>query len=156
MKCTKCQRENSDVARFCTDCGARLATGPVDFRTAGPAQFGSTGTPSTRRGSNLKLWLIGLGTVLAVAVVGVFIWLLNQPEGGVKFANDMDGYALEYLETHDLLNRTESLVAYYDATISLNGTEAAILTTERIGYHNHGRTQWIGLTEISDVTHLSP
>jgi hypothetical protein len=75
----------------------------------------------------------GVPTVLVIAVLcGGLIWLGTGPEGGVKLSNEMESYAVEYLERHGVLNAKESLIAYYDATISLDGTEAAILTDERV------------------------
>lgn len=100
--------------------------------------------------------LIGCGAVALLAgvvIIGFVIWIASQPEGGVKMANEMDEYALEYIEKHKLLDDTEQLIAYYDATISLNGSEAAILTTERVIYHKAGRTTSIALAEIEDVQH---
>ena len=68
-------------------------------------------------------------------------------------SNEMDEYALEYIEKHNLLNDTESLVAYYDVTLSGDSSEAAILTTQRVMYHKDGRTTSIDLKDIDDVQH---
>jgi hypothetical protein len=95
---------------------------------------------------------IVFGVLAAIAVI-VIIWLLSTPEGGVKLGNEMDRYALKYIEKHNLLNHTEKLIAYYDETISMNGSEAAILTTERILYHKDGRTTSIDLRDAVDVQH---
>lgn len=100
--------------------------------------------------------LIGcaIPTVLVVAVMCAgLIWLGTGPEGGVKLSNEMESYATEYVEEHGILNAKESLIAYYDATISLDGTEAAILTDERVIYHLNGRSTWIPLADITDVRH---
>ena len=91
--------------------------------------------------------------VLAAIAVALIIWVLSGPESGVKMGNEMDRYALEYIENHNLLNHTEKLIAYYDVTISMNGSEAAILTTERILYHKDGRTTSIDLRDAVDVQH---
>ncbi len=55
------------------------------------------------------------------------IWIGTGPEGGEKLSNELESYATEYLERHGVLNDSETLIAYYDATISLDSTEAAIL-----------------------------
>jgi hypothetical protein len=100
--------------------------------------------------------LIGC-SVPTVLVIGVMcaglIWLGTGPEGGVKLSNEMESYATEYLEQHDILNETETLIAYYDVTISLDSTEAAILTDERVIYHLGGRSTTIPLVDITDVRH---
>lgn len=100
--------------------------------------------------------LIGCG-IPTVLVIGVMcaglIWLGTGPEGGVKLSNEMESYALEYLEQHDVLNDTETVIAYCDVTISLDSTEAAILTNERVLYHLNGRSTAIPLADITDVRH---
>jgi len=104
----------------------------------------------------LKWTLIGCGTVTLVAVVGVVgcvVWLGSGPESGVKLTNEMDPYALEYLEGHGLLEPEERVVAYYDATIAMDGTEAAILTDRRVMYHREGSTISIPIEEIIDIDH---
>src|SRR4030042_335923 len=95
---------------------------------------------------------VGLFTVLAV-VIALFIWLSSGPEGGVRLSNEMEDYALEYIQTHKLLNPTETLIAYYDVTLSCDGSEAAILTNERVLYHKRGRNQSIALGDIEAIDH---
>src|SRR3954466_16300161 len=106
--------------------------------------------------SALKPVLIGCGVLgllaLALLAAGI-VWLIRTPESGVKMANEMDAYALEYLDKHKILNRGEKLLAYYDATISMNGTEAAILTDERVIAHKNGRDVSIPLRPVPEVRH---
>ena len=100
--------------------------------------------------------LIGCGTLLAVFVILMVIaaiWLFTGPEGGVRFSNDMEEYTVQYLDDHGILDSSEKLVAYYDVTISLDGTEAAILTTRRVIYHKNGRNDSIELADIKDIRH---
>jgi hypothetical protein len=104
------------------------------------------------RGS-VKVTLLVLGGLVGAAILGFIIWAASGPEGGVKLANEMDDYALTYLEEHHLMNPDERLVAYYDATVSMKGTEAAILTTKRVVYHKDPRTTAIPLAEVVDVQH---
>jgi hypothetical protein len=91
--------------------------------------------------------------VFGALVLGAIIWLFSGPEGGVKLANEMDQYALDYLEANNILEPNEALIAYYDVTISMDGTEAAILSTERVIYHKEGRSTAIRLNEIEDIQH---
>lgn len=99
-------------------------------------------------------FLIGCGVVIAAIVilgaVGV-IWIISGPEGGVRLSNEMEEYALKYLKHNEILNGSETLIAYYDATIDLDGTEATILTNERVIYHKNGRTDSIDLADIDDI-----
>ena len=114
---------------------------------------------SPNKSANKKL-LIGCGIALAgilllciLAIGGGMIWLVTGPEGGVRLSNEMEQYALDYIAEQDLLNETENIIAYYDVTLSLNSSEAAILTTERLIYHKDGRTTAIGLQDIEDIQH---
>ena len=96
-----------------------------------------------------------VGIILGLCVLAFVLWILSLPEGGggVKMANEMDAYALEYIDKHNLLNETEKLIAYYDVTISLNGSEAAILTTERVIYHKNKKNFSVSLEDIVDIEH---
>ena len=104
----------------------------------------------------LKWTLIGCGSLVFVTVagmVGCVVWLGSGPDSGVKLANEMDQYAVEYLDEHDLLEEGEVVKAYYDATISMDGTEAAILTDRRILYHRNNSTIEVALEDIVEVDH---
>ena len=107
--------------------------------------------------SKLPLILgIGCGGPIAAAIVGflgLMIYFAGQPEGGVLLANQMEAYALDYIDDNNLLNPDEQLVAYYDVTLSMDSSEAAILTDERVIYHNNGRTDTINLADIDRVEH---
>jgi hypothetical protein len=102
-------------------------------------------------------WLVGgcLSIVVIgfLGMVGCIAWLGSTSEGGVKLPHEMDDYALENIDEHGLLEPGEELRAYYDATIAMDGTEAAILTDRRVMYHRDGETTVIALDEIADVDH---
>jgi len=73
-------------------------------------------------------------------------------EGGVRVSNNMEKYASEYIDNKRLLNEGEKIIAYYDVTISCDGTEAAILTNKRLIYHNQETTNTsINLIDITDI-----
>ena len=96
----------------------------------------------------------GIAFLLGVALlIGVVVWLVQGPESGVKLSNQMDKYATDYLVEHKILQPAENLIAYYDATIKMDGTEAAILTDKRVLYHNNGKTAAIDLAEIDEIRH---
>jgi hypothetical protein len=103
-----------------------------------------------------KTILIGCGTLLGVVFILILIgiiWLITGPEGGVRLPIDMEEYALEYLDTHKILEDSEELLAYYDVTVSLDGSEAAILTTKRVIYHKNGRNNAMNLADVEDIQH---
>jgi hypothetical protein len=104
----------------------------------------------------VKGLLIGCGAVaflVVAALVGFMVWLVSIPESGVKLGNEMDAYATEYLAEHDMLRPGEEVLAYYDVTMSMDGTEAAILTSDRVLYHKNERTAAIEIDDIADVRH---
>ncbi len=99
-----------------------------------------------------------IAIVLPAVVCGVLIvygvsWFANRPESGVLMSNEMEQYAIDYLDQNNILNDSEELIMYYDASFSLDGSEAAILTTDRMIYHKGGRTTSLDLVEIEDITH---
>jgi hypothetical protein len=104
----------------------------------------------------LKGFLIGCGAFAAIVVVAVVVavvWLATGPESGVKLGHEMDAYALEYLDEHALLEPDEEILAYYDVTIAMDGTEAAILTNDRVLYHRNGATLAIPVEDVAEVRH---
>lgn len=110
--------------------------------------------------SNNRPILIGCGIAVSIGVLlciiggaAAIFWLITSPEGGVRMSNEMEQYALDYIAEHNLLRETEEIIAYFDVTISLNGSEAAILTTERVIYHKGDRTTSIDLKDIGDIEH---
>ncbi|WOD41059.1 hypothetical protein [Nodosilinea sp. E11] len=104
-----------------------------------------------------RRWLLlGLGIpagALAATTLGLLIFFSFGPAGGVRFTSTMEPYATQYLQTHNLLEEGEKVIAYYDATIALKGTEAAILTDRRILYHRSSATTSIPLNEIARIEH---
>ncbi len=103
-----------------------------------------------------KSCLIGCGLLAAfslISVISVLVWFSIGPEGGVRLPNEMEGYALEYMTSHELIDGDEALLAYYDVTISLDGSEAVILTTDRVVYHKNGKDSFIKLVDIKDIRH---
>jgi len=103
-----------------------------------------------------KKILIGcglLGAVFFALIVAGVVWLATGPEGGVRTSNDMEDYATDYLEKHRILDPSEDLIAYYDHTMTMDGTEAVILTSKRLIYHKRGRNDSINLADIDDINH---
>lgn len=120
------------------------------------AKISPTMQNANNSNSFLKYLLIGCGglaLLAGVAVVGGIAWLAMQPEAGVKLGNKMDRYAVEYIEKHQILEPGEKILAYYDATMSMDGTEAAILTDSRLIQHVNGVNTFVRLAEVEDIRH---
>jgi hypothetical protein len=106
--------------------------------------------------SNPVLMALGLGcgiplVLLILLMFGGIIYLATGPEGGVRLSNNVEDYALEYIEEQELLRPDETIVAYYDVTVGLNGSEAAILTDSRLIYHINGRNTEIPLSDVDSI-----
>ncbi|MEL7264211.1 MAG: hypothetical protein AAFN70_06105 [Planctomycetota bacterium] len=97
----------------------------------------------------------GCGGVLLLCLViccGSLVYFANGPEGGVRLADEMEPYAKEYLQDNQVLDPGERIVAYYDITIALDGTESATLTDKRLVYHKNGESRAIPISEITSVS----
>jgi hypothetical protein len=103
----------------------------------------------------MKIVLIGCGTVVGIfliLIVAFGIWIYSMPDcEGVRLSNNMEMYALEYLDEKKILDDSEELLAYYDKTMECDSSEAAILTTNRVIYHRLDRNNAIKLTEVEDI-----
>ncbi len=83
-----------------------------------------------------------------------FFYSCDMNEGGVRTTNNMEKYALDYIKDNQLLEEREKILAYYDYTISLDGTESVLLTDSRLIYHNNEtQTTSIDITDIVDLQH---
>jgi hypothetical protein len=98
--------------------------------------------------------VLGIGCILAM-VAFVRFWGRASDAGGVRAPNEVPAAALERLEKRKILDPGERIVAYYDATLPGDGSELAMVTTERLVYFNAGRTTALQLGEIADVRHHS-
>ncbi len=68
-------------------------------------------------------------------------------------SNNMETYATKYIQEHKILEEGEKIIAYYDVTLALDGTEAAMVTNKRVIYHKGGNNTAIKLAEIESIDH---
>lgn len=111
--------------------------------------------PQPRRSHRRWLWL-GLGLpagAITATTLGLLIAIGTGPAGGVRVTSNLEPYATAYLRNHDLIAADETVIAYYDATIALNGSEAAILTDRRLIYHRPSHTTSLPLDQIAHIHH---
>ena len=121
-----------------------------------PSDFQVQAVYSQKKSNALTITLIVIGSLLLLCCLccgGGFIWLMNQPEGGVRSGNSMEAYATDYINANQLLDPGENVVAYYDVTVSLSSKECAILTDQRLIYHAPGGNTSIDLKDITEITH---
>ena len=101
-----------------------------------------------------KILLIGCGSALVIGILllgGCCIWMFSLPEGGVRLKNQMEPYAEKYLKDNNVLPEGSELIAYYDSTISCDGSESAILTKKKVIYNRNGKNNTIELKDIKDI-----
>ncbi len=114
---------------------------------------------SSPRQSPWKWIAIGAGAFFMLCCGGPMAYLsvlgLISPDrtDGVRVGNEIEPYVYEYIQKHALLEADEKLVAYYDETIDLDGSEAALLTTRRVLSHRKGRNTSMLLSDVADVQH---
>jgi hypothetical protein len=101
--------------------------------------------------------LLGVLVVGCIVAMGLFVRVFSRASEatGVRGANEVPPSALERVEKRKLLAPGEKIVAYYDATVSGDGSEIAMVTTDRLVYFNTGRTTSLSLANIADVRHHS-
>ncbi|HEY8089088.1 MAG TPA: hypothetical protein VIF09_14615 [Polyangiaceae bacterium] len=107
-----------------------------------------------------SIW-IWLGPLLGVLVVGCLFAMVSfvrfcsraSDASGVRAANEVPARVMDGLEHGGVLGPGETVVVYYDATIAGDGSEVAMVTSERLLYRNAGRTTAMKLAEIADVHH---
>ena len=92
--------------------------------------------------------------ILSITLFSIFLSSCNLDEGGVRVSNNMEKYALEYISDNQLLNNKEKILAYYDITLALDGTECAFITNSRLVYHKKETYNTsIKLKDIIDIKH---
>ncbi|MBN2910282.1 hypothetical protein JQC72_12300 [Polycladomyces sp. WAk] len=94
--------------------------------------------------------LIALGVAVNGLISGVTSFLEMEP--GVKLANEVDARTLQTLRQRHLLQQGEELIAYYDRSLDMDGSEIALLTSNRLVYDKRGRITSVPLGEIQDIT----
>jgi len=113
--------------------------------------------PRPRKGGVRTLLLVlgAIGGVVVLVcgglVVALVVWAATSPDGGVRLGHEMEPYAEKYLAEHGLLEEGESVVAYYDITIALNASQAAILTDRRLIQHSGDRVHAMPLDTIAEI-----
>jgi hypothetical protein len=72
---------------------------------------------------------------------------------GVLMQNEIPQSVYTYAATHQILDESETIIAYYDATISLSNEESAMITNKHVIYHYNGRTTKMPLKDIVSINH---
>ena len=100
------------------------------------------------------LLFVGGGLFLFCGLgVGIITYFASKPEGGVRTGNQLEKSLFDDIAKRHHLAQGESVVAYYDTSLNLDGEEVAILTSGRVIYRKDGRATEIALAEVDDIQH---
>ena len=106
---------------------------------------------------NKKQFKVGCGIIaaiiIAIIILFIIIFAILVEQSGVKMSNELDDYVYEYFEDHDILKDDEEIIAYFDNTYMMDGSEAAILTDNRVLYIKKNRRTSIYFNNIDTVIH---
>lgn len=112
-----------------------------------------------KKPTSVLAWVAAVfgGLMILVAVV-TFIGLKscmgrNEDEGGARLSNEIPPIVITRLEKASIVEPHEVVLAYYDATISIDGSEVAVLTKTRLVYAKNGHTTAIALHDVKRVHH---
>ena len=111
---------------------------------------------SSVRARPRTLFLVGCGGLIAafgLACIGVVVWLLVQPEGGVKLNNELSTNDRKHLAALGVAR--ESVLAYLDRSFWQDGSDLAVLTTESLIHSKDGHQTITRLSEVEDMRHTT-
>jgi hypothetical protein len=77
---------------------------------------------------------------------------LPEDRAGVVTNERVPADVVESLRKRGALGSAEEVLAYYDCTLTLDGTEAAFVTAERVVYVKNEK---VTVAALSDVTHVT-
>lgn len=104
-------------------------------------------------GKKLALVAIIIAGVTVLSCFGCFGYLAYSGDrGGVRAPHQMLPYATEYTEENGLLDPDETLISYYDVTMSTDGTDAYYVTDRRVLHHAPGGNLSIPLETVVEVS----
>ena len=70
---------------------------------------------------------------------------------GTVLPNELSSGTLSYLETNGLLDSGENIRVYYDYTISMDDSQSAWVSDQRVAYHAAPNTTYMLLSDIASI-----
>ncbi len=111
-------------------------------------------TPPKQGMSRTAIIVIAIACLFVATCAGGAVALLaigGSAEGGVRYTNNMEAYANERLAKDKVLQPGEKVQAYYDVTLQLDGSEAALVTDQRVIYTRGSTVTAIPIADIASV-----
>ncbi len=127
-------------------------------RTTHP--YGSPRDPQAHSGGgglagNIAKASLGLGcgctSLLALVVLVFFGWLSTLPESGAVPGGQLRQATLDHLADHQLLGEGESVVYYYDYSMSMDDSESCFFTDRKVVYQHQGEANVIAWAQVEDL-----
>jgi hypothetical protein len=119
-----------------------------------PAQL-----PQPQKSSSMLLWIgVVFGGLMIVVAVITLVSIgsclgRNNDEGGARLGNEIPPAVIARLEKSAVIEPNEEVLAYYDATVAIDGSEVAVLTKSRVVYGKKGHNTAILLHDVKRVRH---
>lgn len=114
--------------------------------------------PQSQAPSSNRWWLAALaaGAFFCCLVPGGCVaYFASGPEGGVRAGNQLSKDDLAHLRGHVQLADGEDVISYYDNTMNLDGSEAVVLTNQRLVTWTASLTSELPVKDIKRIDHES-
>jgi hypothetical protein len=93
--------------------------------------------------------------ILSATTLALFCGLAmgsdTSETSGTLLPNQLSSGTLSYLENNGLLDSGENIRVYYDYTISMDDSESAWVSDQRVAYHSAPNTTYMLLSDIASV-----
>ncbi len=145
---------------------------PAPWGTPGPASYPppslpmqmppSYPPPAASSSSRVLVWIFAVGALVVLlgtcGVVGTTLTLAAigasaEEQGGVQLGAQISETRLAKLRQRGLINDQTKVIAFYDASVSLDMSEVALLTTRELIHANGPAVARVEVAEISSVDH---
>ena len=93
--------------------------------------------------------------ILSATTLALFCGLAmgsdTSETSGTVLPNELSSGTLSYLETNGLLDSGENIRVYYDYTISMDDSQSAWVSDQRVAYHAAPNTTYMLLSDIASI-----
>ena len=88
---------------------------------------------------------------VGLSLLGCSSCLDNLNRQGVKLHNEIDAKSENQMRNNGLIDVGEHPLAYYDTTLSLDGSESFLVTNLALKHYRHGQINEMSLMDIDSV-----
>ncbi len=110
---------------------------------------------SPKAGGNWGKAVLGVGcgcsSVVALLVFLFLAWVTMLPTSGARPGGQLREVTVDFLNDNGLLEAGESVVYYYDYTLSMDNSESCFFTDLKVTYQLDGVANSIAWTDVDDI-----